>query len=246
MKKSILFTLIAFCCLSNLHAQTFSNDVPFHTPFDSSYVVGQGMVDSLDISQHFQGYNTGQFVLCHNSVFTFKGNQSSSSPTFYLFPGATLILKDTYFYPTVYMSDMSVLDADSGNQNLICYRESSSILMDTSNVLWLKDSTLPGAMTFTFGNWPNASSPCTISPPQGVNDLSPLEAKIFMQGSILNYGLKEAGRAHLSLFDLYGKKLQAQSVKGYGRLDLSNLASGIYIVTIEQKGRVRNQKILLN
>lgn len=245
MKKIVLlFILVTSVCATNLNAQVYTTNVPFHMPFDSSYVVGQGMVDSFDIGSQ-QGYVSGQFVLCSNATFTFIGNQSSSGPSFYLYPGAKLILKDSYFYPTVYMMQGSELDAQGGSQNLSCYREMGVTLTDTANVLWLKDSIYTG-MNFTFSSWPNASSPCSISPPQSVNNLTMAQVNVFVKNNSLNYAIKENGAAQLVLFSMHGRELLKTNVQYNGSLDLSHLPNGIYIVRIQQKDKMRIQKIILD
>ena len=245
MKKHLLLSLIMLIAISfSAQGQIYTTDVPYHMAFDSSYVVGQGVIDSFDIGSK-QGYVSGQFVLCHNATLTFKGNQSSSGPSFYLYPGSTLILQDSYFYPTIYMMEMSTVDAKGGNQNVICRREGTATLTDTANVNWIKDSTYTG-MSFTFSTWPNGISPCPIVAPQGVDDLTVLEANVYMQNRSLNYSLNNEQAAHFLLYDVHGRNLLRKEIANVGQIDLSHLAGGIYIVHIEQKGKLRKQKIFLD
>ncbi len=244
MKKIFILITIVLVTSSTVYSQTVTVDVDFNMLFDSSYVVGQGMVDSFDINQNFQAYNTGQFVLCDNSTFTFKGNQSSSAPSFYLYSGATLILKDALFYPKIYMKNGSIVNAQLGNQNIICYRESTTTLQDTSNVNWLTDSVVT-QLDFTFSTWPNASAPCNVSP-QSLNSYAKLDLNLFMNNSIMNYSFYNDITTDVLLYNVQGRLLLKKKILGSGQLDLSHYASGIYIVHFIQNGKIAKRKIVLD
>ena len=244
MKKIFTLFFLSFELLSaSIQAQIYTTDVPVSAAFDSTYIVAFSITDSIDINNH-PGYMQGQFLLCGNSTFIFKGNQSSSMPSFYLQPGSTLILKDSYFYPTVYMSGNSHLDALGGNQNINCYRDSLATLADTANVLWLKDS-IYSQMNFSFTNWPNAASPCSLSP-NSIRQLNAFRAYLTVQQGHLFYTLSSEKQTSLSVFDLQGRKLITNIISARGQIDLGHYASGIYIVHLQQGNEVVQQKILLD
>jgi hypothetical protein len=158
--------------------------------------------------------------------------------------GATLILEDSYFYPRIYMSPTSVLDAKGGSQNLIVYREMTASLIDTANCLWLSDS-IYTQMNITFNTWPSGNSPCSLAP-TAVQDINMLSGFINVSKGELIYKMNEFGLFDCTFFDMQGRALIRKQISNQGSINIAQMASGIYIVNIRKGNKILTQKVLLN
>ena len=244
MKNRILLTIIVILFGSvPCNAQLFGIDIPVSTQFDSTYVLGQGMTDTFDISTRMQGFSQGQFYLCNNATLYFKGNQSSTMPDFFLTAGSKLVLLDSYLYPTVHMQGNCELDAQGGNQNITLHRDSSGLLTDTANVNWLSHNVY-GGVGYTYNNWPNSSDPCSLSP-SASGDYDKLKAKIHVQNNLLIYELIHLKKATLEIYGMSGKLLLSQSISANGKINMSELASGFYMIVLHDKGLSFRQKVFI-
>ncbi len=233
MKKYFyLLTLLSLLSALPANAQTYSVIVPTSSTFDSTYIVGQGMTDTFDINQHLMSYGHGQFLLCSNATLVFKGSFSSTTPAFFLSDGASLILKDAYFYPAIYMQPNATLDAQGGNQQLRIYRVANTSLTDTANANFVFDS-LYTNISFDFSAWPNASDPCSLSP-TSVKMVDAIDVRFIQDSRSWQYRLKSAESATFCLYNLAGQRLFTQKIHGQGSIALSHFMPGLYIATIQQ------------
>ncbi len=242
MKYILLIVSIVFCNV-NSQAQVYTANVPTSTLGDSTYVVTLPL-DSMNISQH-PAYTVGQFVVCANNTFIFKGNQSSSAPTFYLEPGAKLYLKDTYFYPSIIMSSFSELHAENGSQNIQIHRMTNCSLFDTSNANILNDSNFT-SVNITYNGWPSNLSPCVS--PSAIKNNSITTSNINMYYNSFSKLLSISTSSIINgyrILDITGKLISTNKLTSNNTIDCSSLHAGLYIIQLHtNKGSIVHKQII--
>lgn len=231
--RAVLVSLLLAVCICPVFAQTTTVNVGITTmPFDSSYVIQTGQVDSFHAGNHPGAgpYQNGEIVLCANSTLKYNFTMGTSSgPSFYLEPHATLILYGDFADAKIYMKDSAKVLVNGYTIYIAqVKRVASAAVLNASATSNYLDSVF-AAVNFTFNSWPGAVSPCS-SPTKLINlneseDLTfyPNPASTYIQ---LNQKLQ--GNFELEIFDVTGKRVIYQNMNSTSNVDVSMLANSVY------------------
>lgn len=213
---------------NTLFAQ-YTVDVPPSLLNDSTFVVNYGLTDSVKLpASHYQ-----RFYVCDNATLILNGTTSSSFVRIYLEPSAKVILKDPYFYPTIYMRTGAMLDAFNGMQMISLHRENMAYLTDTANVLLMYDS-VHTSINFTYTGWPGASKPCGIA--AGIsNQLVEQLGTVQFSDHQIKYDFLKEGAVECEIYNMAGQAFKKYSFNNQqGIMVVDDIPIGFYIATFKQ------------
>lgn len=229
-------------------------------PMGGSYVFAQCNVSIEDsslmlsipltvVSQNttISGSTNQDYVICPGVVVTYTGAQSVFC-NFYLEPGAVLHC-NTYFYPSVFMKNTSILDCGSSQPLSPMYitvtREPNAIIMDsTGSYLIITD-----CPTLTF-EYPIGVAGCMQTYQPEIKDDN-FTLKLYPQPAssefMLDFAVVSTGGL-IKVSDYTGKIVlsrryeKTQQVK----MDIRDLENGIYIISVSgDDGFVSSERLIV-
>ena len=70
--------------------------------------------------------------------------------------------------------------------------------------------------------------------------------KVYQSGDYLNVKMaSEKGNCAITLFDMNGTAIKETDFIGETRIDISDLPSGVYLSSVQYKGVLKNEKIVI-